>query len=110
VALIVPEMAELTAWARGEGLSFESPEAMLKHPRVVARVQAEVDRCSSDFKSFEKIKKVALTAEDFTAENGMLTPTLKLKRRVALQKHGATLEALYAGAARDERRDAASPG
>ncbi|AUX24391.1 long-chain fatty acid--CoA ligase [Sorangium cellulosum] len=110
VALIVPEMAELTAWARGEGLSFESPEAMLKHPRVVARVQAEVDRCSSDFKSFEKIKKVALTAEDFTAENGMLTPTLKLKRRVALQKHGATLEALYVGAARDERRDAASPG
>ncbi|WP_437585959.1 AMP-dependent synthetase/ligase [Sorangium sp. So ce1000] len=98
VALIVPEMAALKEWARGEGLSFESTDAMLRHPRVVARVQAEVDKYASDFKSFEKIKQIALSDEDFTAENGMLTPTLKLKRRVALQKYGPAIEALYAGA------------
>ncbi len=109
VALIVPEMAALTAWARGEGLSFGSPEEMLKHPRVIAHVQAEVDRVSSDFKGFEKIKKIALTAEDFTAENGLLTPTLKLKRRVALQRYERQIEALYGGAAQDDRRDAAPP-
>ncbi|WP_437499594.1 AMP-dependent synthetase/ligase [Sorangium sp. So ce1099] len=110
VALIVPELAALTEWARGEGLTFESPEAMLEHPRVVARVQAEVDKCTSGAKGFEKIKKIALTAEDFTAENGMLTPTLKLKRRVVLQKYGPALEALYGGATQAAPREAARPG
>ncbi|WP_437827170.1 AMP-dependent synthetase/ligase [Sorangium sp. So ce1153] len=110
VALIVPEMTALTEWARGEGLTFESPEAMLKHPRVVARVQAEVDKCASGAKGFEKIKKIALTAEDFTAENGMLTPTLKLKRRVVLQKYGPALEALYGGETQAAPREAARPG
>ncbi|WP_437618878.1 AMP-dependent synthetase/ligase [Sorangium sp. So ce1151] len=110
VALIVPEMTALTEWARGEGLTFESPEAMLEHPRVVARVQAEVDRCTSGAKGFEKIKKIALTAEDFTAENGMLTPTLKLKRRVVLQKYGPALEALYGGATQAAPRQVPRPG
>ncbi|WP_437293207.1 AMP-dependent synthetase/ligase [Sorangium sp. So ce426] len=113
VAVIAPEMTALTEWARAEGLSFESTEAMLKHPRVVAHVKAEVDRYASDFKSFEKIKQITLAAEDFTAENGMLTPTLKLKRRVALQKYGPALEALYGGAGGAEKataRDAAQPG
>ncbi|XXY51871.1 long-chain fatty acid--CoA ligase [Sorangium sp. So ce269] len=110
VALIVPELTALTEWARGEGLTFESPEAMLEHPRVVARVQAEVDKCTSGAKGFEKIKKIALTAEDFTAENGMLTPTLKLKRRVVLQKYGPALEALYASATQAAPREAARPG
>ncbi|MGK3960858.1 long-chain fatty acid--CoA ligase [Sorangium sp. So ce118] len=110
VALIVPELTALTEWARGEGLTFESPEAMLEHPRVVARVQAEVDKCTSGAKGFEKIKKIALTAEDFTAENGMLTPTLKLKRRVVLQKYGPALEALYGGATQAAPREAARPG
>ncbi|WP_437275014.1 long-chain fatty acid--CoA ligase [Sorangium sp. So ce375] len=112
VALIVPEMAALTEWARGEGLSFESTDAMLRHPRVIARVQAEVDKYASDFKSFEKIKQIALSAEDFTAENGTLTPTLKLKRRVALQKYGSALEALYGGAGgagKTASREAAQP-
>ncbi|WP_437954946.1 long-chain fatty acid--CoA ligase [Sorangium sp. So ce119] len=110
VALIVPELTALAEWARGEGLTFDSPGAMLKHPRVIARVQAEVDRCSSDAKGFEKVKKIALTDEDFTAENGMLTPTLKLKRRVVLQKYAPVLDALYSGATRAEPREAAPPG
>ncbi|WP_437752396.1 AMP-dependent synthetase/ligase [Sorangium sp. So ce1389] len=109
VALIVPEMTALTEWARGEGLTFESPEAMLKHPRVIARVQAEVEKVTSGAKGFEKIKKIALTAEDFTAENGMLTPTLKLKRRVVLQKYGPALEALYGGETQAAPREAARP-
>ncbi|AGP32657.1 AMP-dependent synthetase/ligase [Sorangium cellulosum] len=110
VALIVPEMAALTEWARGQGLTFEAPDAMLKHPRVVAHVQEEVDRYAADFKSFERIKKIALAAEDFTADNGMLTPTLKLKRRVALEKHGPALEALFSGASKAEPREAAPAG
>ncbi|WP_437774982.1 AMP-dependent synthetase/ligase [Sorangium sp. So ce1097] len=110
VALIVPEAAALAEWAKGEGLTFDSPAAMLKHPRVIARVQEEVDRCLSGGKGFEKIKKIALADEDFTSENGMLTPTLKLKRRVVLQKYAPVLDALYGGAAKAEPREATPPG
>ncbi|WP_437669978.1 AMP-dependent synthetase/ligase [Sorangium sp. So ce131] len=107
VALIVPDMASLIVWAQGKGLSFDGSGAMLKDPRVVAHVQEEVDKISSEFKGFEKIKKIALAAEDFTAESGMLTPTLKLKRRAVMEKYGPEIEALYGGASKAAPRQAA---
>jgi long-chain acyl-CoA synthetase len=107
VALIVPDLAALKEWAQAQGISPESTDALLKDPQVVAHMQSEVNKYSSDFKGFEKIKKIALAAEDFTTENGMLTATLKLKRRVAMQKYQPLLEALYAGAAKEEQRAAA---
>ena len=61
-------------------------------------LQAEVDKASGSFKGFERIKKITLTAEDFTTQNGMLTPSLKVKRRVVWQKYGPQIEALYASA------------
>jgi long-chain acyl-CoA synthetase len=110
VALLVPDMANLKEWATAQGLSAGSDEALLKHPQVLAHLQAEVDKYSADFKGFERVKKIAVTAEDFTTENGMLTATLKLKRRVALQKYQPLLESLYAGSATDGKSASASAG
>jgi long-chain acyl-CoA synthetase len=42
------------------------------------------------------VKRITLTAEDFTTQNGLLTPSLKVKRRVVWQKYGPQIEALYA--------------
>ena len=58
-------------------------------------MMAEIDRLSAEFKGYERIKKITLAAEDFTQENGMLTPTLKLKRRNVLAKWGEAIERLY---------------
>ena len=49
-----------------------------------------------EFKGFEAIKDFALIAEDFTTDNGMLTPSLKVKRRKVIEKYGKAVEALYA--------------
>lgn len=93
-ALIAANMPDVEKWAAAQGLS-EKGQALLDTDKVKALFRDEVDKHSSDFKQFEKIKKFKLTAEDFSVENGMLTPKLSLKRRVVMAKYGADLNALY---------------
>lgn len=97
VALVIPDMAAVKGWAEKEGLSPGTPEQLLENPRVKALIQSEVDKCSADWKGFERVRKITLSAEDFTMENGMLTPTLKLKRRVAWERYQKQIESLYEG-------------
>lgn len=96
VALIVPDMGAVKKWAEGAGISADSDEKLLANGKVKEMLQGEVDKASGHFKGFERIKKITLTAEDFTTENGMLTPSLKVKRRVVWQQYGKQIEALYA--------------
>jgi long-chain acyl-CoA synthetase len=109
VALIVPDMDAVGKWAGEQGIAG-SGDKLLENARVREHLQAEVDRCSGTFKGFERVKKVALTAEDFTTQNGMLTPSLKVKRRVVWQKYGPQIEALYAEPASKAKSAAASAG
>jgi long-chain acyl-CoA synthetase len=94
VALVVPDMESLQSWAKDQGISG-SGESLLKSDRVRALIREQVDRHSGDFKQFEKIKKIHLIAEDFSVENGMLTPKMSVKRRVVMERYGESLEALY---------------
>jgi long-chain acyl-CoA synthetase len=63
---------------------------------VKQRIVAEIARLSSEFRGYERIRAVALLPEDFTQDNQMLTPSMKLKRRKVLERWGSVLEALYA--------------
>jgi long-chain acyl-CoA synthetase len=94
VALVVPDMHALEKWASQNGIS-EKGDALLANDKVNALLREEVDKHSSDFKQFEKIKKLKLIGEDFTVENGLLTPKLSLKRRLVLQKYQGELDKLY---------------
>jgi len=68
---------------------------LVKHPKVLERVQRTVDDKNSELQSYAKIKKFLVLPEDFTVENGALTPTLKVKRRVISDRHRAALDSLY---------------
>lgn len=94
VALIVPDMAALKAWAENHGLPTD-PHALLSEPRTHELVRKEIESCSRDFKGFESVLKFVLSQEEFTTQNGMLTPTLKVKRRNVLAKYEGQLKALY---------------
>jgi long-chain acyl-CoA synthetase len=96
VALIIPDMDAVKKWAGDQGISADSDEKLLENTRVKEMLQAEVDKAAGSFKGFERIKKVTLVAEDFSTQNGMLTPSLKVKRRVVWAKYGPQIEALYA--------------
>jgi long-chain acyl-CoA synthetase len=95
VALVVPEMAEVKKWAAEQGISADSDEKLCGHAKVKEKIQSEVDRLGESFKGFERIKKVTLTPEDFTTQNDMLTPSLKVKRRVVWQRYKDGIESLY---------------
>ncbi|HET7501955.1 MAG TPA: long-chain fatty acid--CoA ligase [Kofleriaceae bacterium] len=96
VAVVVPSAPAIAAWARQEGMTL--PADPTTDQRVHALIVAEIDRLSTDFKGYEKPRAIALVAEDFTIANGMLTPTLKLRRRDVLARHGKLIERLYADA------------
>jgi long-chain acyl-CoA synthetase len=95
VALVVPDMEVLKKWTDAHGLRFDTTEKLLENSKVREHILSEIEKYSSEFKGFERVKRVTLTAEDFTVQNGLLTPSLKLKRRVAWQKFGPQVEALY---------------
>ena len=58
-------------------------------------IAAELDKYSSDWKSYERVKKFMIADEEFTTANDMLTPTLKVKRRNVIKRYGADLDKLY---------------
>jgi long-chain acyl-CoA synthetase len=101
--LVVPDFTQLEAWARDSGISFGSREELVRDPRVVGHVEKELLGSLTDLASFEQPKKVALIAEDLTVENGFLTPSLKVKRRVVQDRLKHVIDELYAeGAVEDE--------
>jgi long-chain acyl-CoA synthetase len=95
VALVVPDQAVLLPWAKTQGLNAAEPEKLLKEPRVIDKFREELDSVSKGFKGYERVQKFTLVLEDFTTANGMLTPSLKLKRRKVIERWGSEIEALY---------------
>jgi len=81
------------AWAEREKVALGGD--LVSDPNVRALVAAELERLAGAFRSFERPRDFALVREDFTIQNGMLTPTLKLKRREVLARYGDVLDALY---------------
>jgi long-chain acyl-CoA synthetase len=82
-----------------QGVHFTSNEAMVAHSAVRSLIDAEVKRLTIHLAQYETIKRFALLAEDFTFDNGSLTFTLKLKRRVVEEHYRDVIESLYADVA-----------
>ncbi len=94
VAVVIPDYEVLKGWAEERGLD-PTPASLAKNDQVRALIEEEVNRLSADFKGYERVRKLFIGDEDFTTENGMLTPTLKLKRRVVQERYGDAIESLY---------------
>ncbi len=95
VAVVVPDLAALEAWAKTQGLEGLSKDALCAHEKVRTALAAEMEKYSADIKSYERVKRFLVVAEEFSTANDLLTPTLKVKRRNVVQKYGERLEALY---------------
>jgi len=91
-ALLLPDFGALAA---GLGCSVEQARARLDSPEAQALLQAAVDAANRDLAQFERVKKFALFSEELTMANGMLTPTLKVKRRVFEERYRREIEEMY---------------
>jgi len=95
-ALVVPHFANIEAHARALGRRFSSHAELAANPWVYELIGEEIQRLTAHLAQYETIKRFAVLSEDFTFENGELTHTLKLKRRVIEQRYRDTIEQLYA--------------
>jgi long-chain acyl-CoA synthetase len=100
-ALIVVDSESLNSWAKKNGIP---QEGLLENEKVQKLYRDEIERVSGGtIKGYEKPRKFALLDEEWTPENDMLTPTLKLKRRVVMEKYGDLVESLF-----DKKNNAAA--
>ncbi len=93
-ALIVVDRPALESWSKRE-LPPVDASRLLTGEQVQRLFEAEIKRCMGDCKSYERVKKFALIEEDFSVDQGTLTPSLKIKRRAVLSRYGKLLEELY---------------
>ncbi len=94
-ALLTLSAEELAKWAAQNGIADADPAALARNPRVEGMMRARIDEINARLASFEQVKKFAILPSDFSQETGELTPTLKVKRKVVIQKYGRVLDALY---------------
>jgi long-chain acyl-CoA synthetase len=99
VALIVPNQSIIRAKAAESAVMLNSAAELVNHPWVRALIEAEIKKVTAHLAQYETIKRFALLPEDFSYDNGGLTFTMKLKRRVVEQQYSAIIESLYADAA-----------
>lgn len=93
-ALVVPDFDRLRAWAKNLELDTSEMAALTQSAEVRKLLREEIDRLSGDFADFERVKRFAVLSEPFSIEGGELTPTLKLRRKVILEKHADRVAAL----------------
>jgi long-chain acyl-CoA synthetase len=96
--MISPNFPMLEEWARTNGVSFSSRTQLIDNPKVRALYEGIVEGINQNLARFEKLKRVLLVADEFTADNGILTPTLKLRRRVIEERYRHQIDELYAQA------------
>jgi len=95
VALIVPNQMIVEEFACARNLQFQSYPELSAHGEIKNVIKHDIIDATNDLPSYEKIKAFALIPEPFTAENDMLTPTLKLKRKKIIERHNDLLETMY---------------
>jgi long-chain acyl-CoA synthetase len=95
VLLVVPDYDALEPWAAASGVRAATHRELIEDPAVQSKIRDEVFGCFDKLARYETPKKVGLLERPFSIEAGELTPTLKVKRRVVVERYGATMEALY---------------
>jgi long-chain acyl-CoA synthetase len=95
--LVIPDFERLTLWASEHGLSVADRGVLCREPTVVALLEQESLGRLQDLAQFERPKRIAVVAEELTVDSGLLTPTLKVKRRLVETRFRTIIEALYAG-------------
>ena len=97
-ALIVPDFEQLEKYAKLKNLDIKTRHEFCHHPKIIDLFERKVDELTPDLSHYEKIKKIALLEHEMTVENGEMTPTLKIKRRVVNEKYKEVIDQIYAEA------------
>lgn len=94
-ALIVPCFESLEAYAKQLNIQYHNRLELIKHSEIVQMFEKRIHELQKELPSFEQVKKFTLLPEAFTMKMEEITPTLKLRRKVILERYKAQIEAMY---------------
>ncbi|MGB5259292.1 MAG: long-chain fatty acid--CoA ligase [Gammaproteobacteria bacterium] len=95
-AIIVLEPEQWPAFAATLGLAADDP-ASLTNEKFIAAIKQKVDAQLAEFPGYAQVHGITCTLDPWTVDNGMITPTLKLKRRLILEAYADSIEKMYEG-------------
>jgi long-chain acyl-CoA synthetase len=93
--LISPNFPALETWAKEKAIVAENRQRLVEHPEVLALYQQIVDRVNASLASFETLKRLHVVAEEWTLDSGEMTPSMKLKRSVVVQRYAGQIDSFY---------------
>ena len=96
--IIAPSFLLLEEWARANHISYSSREELIANAKVKALYADIVGEVNRTLARYEMLKKLLLVPDEFTAEDGALTPSLKLRRKVVEERYRKQIDELYAEA------------
>jgi long-chain acyl-CoA synthetase len=94
-ALVVPDFEALQKYADYKHIDFLDLCDLVRHPQVLNLIRRRIDRLQHEAPSYKRIKRFTLLSRDFSADEGEVTPTLKLKRKQISKNFAAVLEDIY---------------
>jgi len=94
-ALIVPSFTNLKLWCKENKVEYLSNEEIVSNEQVIRLFQSAINSYNPEFNHVEQIKKFVLLPEEWSIDNGELTPTGKMKRRVILEKYKTEIDTMY---------------
>lgn len=95
-AFIQPSFEFLAEWSNRKGINLgATPEEIITNEVVIKRIQKEVDAINERFGNWEKVKRFELTADVWSIDGGHLTPTMKLKRKIIVEKYKELYAKIY---------------
>src|SRR5690606_17721331 len=95
-ALIQPNFENLTAWGKTENMALpDSKDEIVKNEKVIDLIQKELENYNKSYGHWEQVKQFRLTPIEWSIDGGELTPTLKLKRKVVLNKYKDLYKEIY---------------
>ena len=94
-AFIQPDFMYLKVWCEQEKIAYTSNKEMVKNEIILSRFKEELNGLNSDFANFEQIKRFELIGHVWSVDSGELTPTLKLKRKIIMEKNKELYQKIY---------------
>jgi len=94
-AIIQPNVEYVLNWLYEEGVNCSSLVDAIIEPKLLEAIEKDIDFHNQNFGSWEQLKKFKLTPSEWTIEDGHLTPTMKLKRKVIAEKYADLIESMY---------------
>ncbi|MER3523572.1 MAG: long-chain fatty acid--CoA ligase [Ignavibacteria bacterium] len=96
-ALVVPDFEALKAYAAERGIGMLHNHELVRHPEIHALIERDIEGLQKDLANYERVRRFILLPKPFTIEDGELTPTQKVRRKVVEERYSDLIERMYQG-------------